>query len=104
ESETTIRGTINAVTVAEPAAAALDHEVVEECVVLHAARAKREAMRQADEGRYDDARQTLGDAAEDLRKIAPMSARSDELMDEVARLEGHSVAMSPPDYSSTIRK
>jgi len=102
--ETTIPVTINLVSGDEAAVADLDHEVIEECIVLHAARAKREAMRQADEGRYDDARKTLGDAAEDLRKLAPMSTRAKELMDEAARLEGHSHAMSPPDYSSTVRK
>ena len=102
--EVTIPVTINLVSADEAAAAALDHEVVEECVVLHAARAKREAMRQADEGRYDDARKTLGDAADDLRTLAPMSARSAELMDEASRLEDHCHMMSPPDYSATIRK
>jgi Ca-activated chloride channel homolog len=102
--ETTIPVTVNLVSADEAAAAELDHEVIEECIVLHAARAKREAMRQADAGRYDDARKTLGDAAEDLRKLAPMSARAAELMEEAARLDDHSAAMSAPEYNPIVRK
>jgi len=102
--ETTIPVVINLVSADEAAVADLDHEVVDEVVVLQAARAKKAAIRQADEGRYDDARRTLERAAADLRKLAPRSHRAAELIEEAERLDGHMVAMSGPDYSSTVRK
>jgi len=61
-------------------------------------------MRQADEGRYDDARQTLESAAEGLRKLAPNSSRAAELIEEAERLDVHTLAMTGPAYSSTVRK
>jgi Ca-activated chloride channel family protein len=102
--ETTIPIIVNLVSADEAAVAELDHEVVDEVVVLQAARAKKEAIRLADEGRYDDARKTLQSAAEDLRKLAPSSPRAAELTDEALRLEGHSAAMSASDYSPLDRK
>ena len=102
--ETTVPVIVNLVSADEAAAAALDQEVLEEVVFLHAARARKEAAREADEGHYDRARALLGEAAEEIRRIAPRSKRSFELMDEVAMLESHAGAMSEQSYEPTARK
>jgi Ca-activated chloride channel family protein len=102
--ETTIPITVNLVSADEAAVAELDHEVIDEVVVLQAARAKKEAIRLADQGRYDDARASLERAARELRKVAPSSPRAAELADEAIRLDGHVHAMSPSEYSPISRK
>lgn len=102
--ETTIPVIVNLVSADEAAAAALDQEVVDEVVLLHAANARKEAALQADAGRFDIARAMLHDAAAEIRGIAPRSSRSGELMDEVAMLETHTFAMSEPTYDPMARK
>ncbi|MDP9331867.1 MAG: VWA domain-containing protein [Actinomycetota bacterium] len=102
--ETTIPVIVNLVSADEAAAATLDQEVVDEVVLLHAANARKEAARQADAGRFDIARAMLRDSADEIRRIAPHSARSAELMDEVAMLETHTFAMSEETYEPLTRK
>jgi Ca-activated chloride channel family protein len=102
--ETTIPVTVNLVSADEAAVSTLDHEVVDEVVVLQAARAKKDAIRLADQGRFDDAKRTLDRAAEEIRRVAPSSARAADLIDEAKLLDRHASAMSAPDYSSVERK
>jgi hypothetical protein len=102
--ETTIPVVVNLVSANDRALQELDHDVVDEIVVLQAARAKKEAIELADEGRFDDARRVLGFAARDIRAAAPDSQRAAELDDEATRLEDHMQAMSAPQYSSISRK
>jgi Ca-activated chloride channel family protein len=102
--ETTIPVIVNLVSADEAAAAELDQEVVDEVVPLHAANARKEAARQADAGRFDIARSMLRDAADEILRIAPLSDRSAELMDEVSMLETHTFAMTESDYEPLTRK
>jgi Ca-activated chloride channel family protein len=102
--ETTIPIVVNLVHAGEAAEHGIDQEVVDEVVVLQAARAKQEAVRLADEGRFDDARRALGLAAQGIRDVAPSSARAVELDAEATRLEDHMQAMSAPQYDSISRK
>jgi Ca-activated chloride channel family protein len=102
--ERTIPVIVNLVSADEAAAGALDQEVVEEVVLLDAARARKEAALQADEGRFDIAGATLRDAAVRIRSIAAGSKRSAELMEEVERLESHTQAMNDVTYMPTTRK
>jgi Ca-activated chloride channel homolog len=96
--------TVNLVSADEAAAQVMNHEVVEEVVLLRAARARRVATRLADQGDYDGAHKTLADAGEQLRRLAPNSARATELVDEAQRLDGHSASMSVAGYDSLTRK
>ena len=62
--ESVVPVTVNLVAADEAAAQALDHEVVEEVVLLRAARARSVATRLADQGDYDGAQKTLTEAGE----------------------------------------
>ncbi len=95
---------VNLVSADEAAAAELDQEVVEEVVLLDAARARKEAALQADAGRFDVAQSMLRDAAVEIRRIAPSSKRAAELLDEVGRLEAHTDAMQEANYEPMVRK
>ena len=96
--------TVNLVAADEAAAQELDHEVVEEVVLLRAARARRDAARLADQGDYDAARKTLAEAGEQLRRLAPDSPRAAELGEETVRLELHRLSMTEAGYDSITRK
>ena len=102
--ETTIPVVVNLVSADEAAAAELDREVVEEVVLLAAARARREATEHADRGDFDAARYALAEAATALRSIEPDSQRATELEHEAATLDVHLTAMSAPLYTSGTRK
>jgi Ca-activated chloride channel family protein len=65
--ELAIPVTVNAVSAAEAAAATPDGEVREEVLVLKAARAREDAVRLADAGRPDEAKQLFHAAAVELR-------------------------------------
>jgi hypothetical protein len=82
----------------------LNHEVIEEVVLLRAARARSVATRLADQGDYDGAHKTLADAGEQLRRLAPNSARAAELVDEAQRLDTYTASMSMDGYDSITRK
>ena len=102
--ETTIPVVVNLVSADEAAAAELDREVVEETVLLQAARARREATEHADRGDFDAARHALEDAATALRSLEPDSQRATELEHEAVTLDTHFAAMSAPMYTSGTRK
>ena len=97
---------VNAVTADEARAAEANPEVVEEVLVLKAARAQREAIRRADAGDFEGARSVLAGAAEDLRQGASAagSGRSSELLAQAAELESSGASMSRPDYDAHARK
>ena len=73
--EVTIPVTVNLVSADEAAAAEADHEVAEEVVVLMSARAQEQAREHADRGEFDAATKVLGEAASELRKMAPNSSQ-----------------------------
>ena len=104
QHEVTMPLVVNLVSADEAAAAGADNEVTEEIVVLKSTRAQEEAREHADRGEFDAARKLLGEAAEDPRKIAPASAKADELLEQAERLEFHSTSMSQAMYSKTSRK
>jgi Ca-activated chloride channel family protein len=97
---------VNAVTADEARAAEADPEVVEEVLVLKAARAQREAILRADAGDFDGARSVLAGAADELRQSASLSGatRSAELLSQAEDLESSSASMNRPAYDSRARK
>jgi Ca-activated chloride channel family protein len=95
---------VNAVSADEAASAGPDAEVVDEVLVLKAARAQEAAMRLADAGRFEDARTTLTDAAGELRRAAPASPRAADLLDQAERMEMVQPMMAAGAYDATTRK
>ncbi len=95
---------VNLVSADEAAAAGADAEVTEGVIVLKSTRAQQEAREHADRGEFDAARKLLADAAEELRRIAPASAKADELHEQAERLEFHSTSMSQDAYDAVSRK
>ncbi len=102
--EVTIPVTVNLVSADEAAAAEVDHEVVEEAVLLASARARKKARDLADSGDFDGARETLESVALDLRDLAPTSERADELLHDAAMLDVHSDSMAQATYGPQDRK
>jgi Ca-activated chloride channel family protein len=95
---------VNLVSADEAAAAGADAEVTEEVIVLKSTRAQQEAREHADRGEFDAARKLLAEAADELRTIAPSSAKADELLEQAERLEFHSASMSTASYDAISRK
>jgi Ca-activated chloride channel family protein len=85
---------VNLVAADEAAAAGPDAEVVEEIVILKSARAQAEARTLAMEGRIDEATSLLHARADDLRRIAPASARAEELLQQADEMQGFGDTMS----------
>jgi Ca-activated chloride channel family protein len=79
-------------------------EVVEEVLVLRAARAQEAAMRLADQGRFDEARTHLAGAAAELRQAAPASPKAAELLEQADRMEMVQPMMAAAAYDSSTRK
>jgi len=102
--EVTVPVMVNAVSADEAAAAGADAEVVEEVLILRAARAQEAAMRLADEGRFDEAQSSLRQAAGALRAAAPGSAKAAELLDQAERMDMVEPMMAPAAYTSATRK
>ena len=93
--------TVNLVAADDPAAAELDSEVVEEVVVLKSARVQENARGLALSGDFEQARKLLTDTADELRRIAPGSARAEELIAQADEAEtfGQAIAMGSFDTS-----
>ena len=102
--EVTIPITVNLVSADEAAAAQADHEVTEEVVVLMSARAQEQAREHADRGEFDAATKVLGDAASELRNIAPKSSQAAELLAQAEMLEENLRWMSDERYQTSSRK
>jgi Ca-activated chloride channel family protein len=102
--ETVIPVTVNLVSADEAAAMELDHEVVDEVVLLEAARARDEAMRQADAGDYQAAHDTLSTTGIELLRHAPNSHRAAELIEEAGRLELHAQTLDAANYAMTRKR
>src|SRR5207253_2770922 len=78
---------VNVVTPEEASGADPDHAVVEEVLILRAARIRDEARDLAGRGDYDAGRALLADTAKRLRDHAVGSARAEELRMEAETLE-----------------
>jgi Ca-activated chloride channel homolog len=96
--------TVNMVTADEAAAGESDVEVVEEVLVLKAAKAQEEARRKADSGDFEGAKTLLASTAEALKKMAPGSKRSEELEQQAEQMEIHEAYMSVEGYDPITRK
>ena len=102
--EVTIPITVNLVSADEAAAAQADHEVTEEVVVLMSARAQEQAREHADRGEFEAATKVLGDAASELRNIAPKSSQASELVAQAELLEENLRWRSDERYQASSRK
>ena len=78
--EATLSIVVNAVSADEARGVAADQDVVEEIVILKAARAQKKARERADRRDFGAARKLLGDSAANLRLIARSSKRAEELL------------------------
>lgn len=94
----------NAVTADEAAAAGADPDVTDEVIVLSAARATDEARRLADDGDTAGAAQVLRDVAEELRAVAPRSAKSADLLRQAADLERTVAEVAADAYGPAASK
>ena len=97
QHELTIPLVVNLVSADEAAASAPDLEVREEVLVLKAARARDEAIRLADAGRFEEGQQVLHSTVMNLRD-AGLSDQADLLAPEIAALERYdpSVTQAAP--------
>ena len=101
--EVTVPLMINAATAEDAATAALDHQVVDEVLVLKAAKARDEARKRFDEGDFDGGHAALKATAEELR-AAPPSPRTAELLAEAAQLDLLVTDMQPVTWSAANAK
>jgi Ca-activated chloride channel family protein len=95
--EVTIPVTVNLVSADEAAAAEIDHEVTEEVWLLDAARARKDAIRAADEGDLFTANSILRSTADQLRSAGVDAARADEMLAEADRLDVHASTVQTDD-------
>lgn len=95
---------MNLVSADEAAAAEADHEVTEEVVVLMSVRGQEQAREHADRGEFDAATKVLGEAASELRKMAPKSSQASELLAQAEMLEENLQWMSDEHYQASSRK
>lgn len=102
--EVTIPVTVNAVNSDEAETGTVDAEVTEEIVILKAARAQEQARKLADQGDMKKAAKFLREAVTDLRKIAPNSARGEQLLNEAEMMEEHQDIFLQGTYDATTRK
>ncbi len=102
--EVTIPLVVNLVSADEAAAATADAELTEEVVILRSARAQEQAREHADRGELEQARKLLSEAADELRRIAPASAKADELLEQAETLDVNVASMSEPAYDPSTRK
>jgi Ca-activated chloride channel family protein len=96
--------TVNMVSADEAKASKPDDEVVEEVVVLKAALAEEEARKLADQGEFQSAQERLTASAQELRAMAPGSAKAEELLDHAMRLEGRLDFLSEGEFMSATSK
>jgi hypothetical protein len=107
--EVTVPLMVNVVTPDEASGANPDHAVVEEVLILRAARIRDEARDLAGRGEFDASRALLSDTAKRLRDHAAGSVRAAELRLEAETLEraadwmGGSDPMAPPSPSMLKR-
>ncbi|HVL63553.1 MAG TPA: VWA domain-containing protein [Actinomycetota bacterium] len=102
--EITLPLVINMVSAAEAEGATADAEVVEEVLILKAARAQREARERADHGDFDGAQKLLRESAGRLRDLASGSARAEELLQEAELLERHAETTAPAMWDASSAK
>lgn len=95
---------VNAVSAEEAAAAAPDPQVVDEVLVLAAARATDCARALADDGDHQQAAQVLRETVTQLREVAPRSDASADLLRQAEALEATEQELGDAAYSPAARK
>lgn len=95
---------VNLVRADEAARAEADAGVTEEVVVLRAARIQDEARERAESGDLEGARALLASGAAELRRLAPGSARADDLARQAELMEFHASMMEPGRYDARTAK
>ena len=78
--------------------------VVEEVLILKAARAQEEARKKADEGDFEAAQSLLRTAGDELRAMAPGSKRADELLEQAEMFDQAMPLMSTASYNPSVAK
>jgi len=68
------------------------------------ARAQEQARSHADRGVFESAKKVLGDAASELRRVAPGSSQAEELLAQAEMLEENLPWMSDERYLAASRK
>ena len=68
------------------------------------ARAQEQARSHADRGEFESAKKVLGDAASELRRVAPGSSQAEELLAQAEMLEENLTWMSDERYRSASKK
>ena len=96
--------TVNMVSADEAKAVEGDQDVVEEVLILKAARAQEEARNKADEGDFEAAQALLRTAGDELRAIAPGSKRADELLEQAQMFDRTMPLMSRMAYDPSVAK
>ena len=96
--------TVNMVSADEAKAAEGDTDVVEEVLILKAARAQEEARKKADEGDFEAAQSLLRTAGDELRAMAPGSKRADELLEQAEMFDQAMPLMSTASYNPSVAK
>ncbi len=104
QHEVTLPITVNMVSADEAKTALADQDVVEEVLILKAARAQEEARKKADAGDFEAAQSLLRDASEQLRAMAPQSKRADELLAQAAAFDRTMPLMSEIGFNPTVSK
>ena len=100
----TIPVMVNLVPGAEASQETADPGVVDEVVILDAARARKEARELAERGEHDQARQLLDEQALKLRSISSDSAKFQEAVDDLEQLERFSQRLEMRTYDSIDAK
>jgi Ca-activated chloride channel homolog len=95
---------VNLVSSDEAAGADPDAAVPEEVTVLLAAQATDDARRLADAGEHDAAKRRLGEVVAELRRLAPGSERTEDLLAKARSLEDVERVLDRTSYSPTLRK
>lgn len=103
QHEVTMPLEVNLVSSGDPQADIVDRDVTDEVVVLRAAMAQRQAMEHLDEGRVDEARKLLDEAAEELERSAPGSPQEAELRERSAKMRRRSSEIDD-GYTPEMRK
>ena len=96
--------TVNLVSADEAAAHSPDAEVIEEIVVLKSAKVQEEAREHAQRGEYESAHKLLSETARELRKIAPNSERSEELLEQASEMDRNASVMTDGAFDAGAAK
>jgi hypothetical protein len=102
--ELTLPIVVNMVSADEAKTAGVDTDVVDEVLILKAARAQEEARKLAGQGDFDEARSLLETTSRQLRSRAAESRIPDELLAKAEGLEIHADDMSVQRYDLSSRK